>query len=190
MNIDETSINRSTKNNYSWTAKGENQGVSNITFAGSQSLITAITSSGEWFWGLSTKTNNSASFIEFLDNLILWLTVDQKVDLGSVILLLDNWSIHKSAKSTKHLNSIGWRTVFLSPYSPDYAAIELFFNLVKRRLWRQCSGTNVRIKESAGLRQIKDWFATVSKNDVIGWFTRSFRWIAKDLAKLYKFGST
>ena len=46
INIDESSINRNLKNNYSWSMRGEINEAKNSPFVGSLSLVTAICSNG------------------------------------------------------------------------------------------------------------------------------------------------
>ena len=68
----------------------------NTNFSGSLALIGAITSYGDWFFSPLNSSSNSKTFISFMEELIKWLTVDLKIDLRRIILIMDNSPIHTS----------------------------------------------------------------------------------------------
>src|ERR1043165_134236 len=47
------------------------------------------------------------------------------------ILVMDNATIHHNEELIKIIESIGYRIIFLSSYSPDYNLIELAFSIIK-----------------------------------------------------------
>ena len=122
------------KANYSWSRRSEYSFINNISFVESRSLIWAITSDGEWFASHLDGKNNSATFIEFVGKLVKWIRIDLHYPMDKIILLLENWPIHKAKKWIGYLNKLGYLTVFLPPYSPEYTPVELFFNTLKNRL--------------------------------------------------------
>ena len=71
INVDESSISKSTKANYSWGLKGISLNLSNIKIRGSISLITAIMSNGISITGIKKGTIKSDTFIEFIKNLLI-----------------------------------------------------------------------------------------------------------------------
>jgi hypothetical protein len=60
----------------------------------------------------------------------VWLMMDNS------IILLDNAIIHHQPRFVQALEAIGVLVVWLSPYSPDYSAIELCFKQLKDWLKR------------------------------------------------------
>ena len=50
------------------------------------------------------------------------------------VVVLDNLSVHKSARARELVEAAGCRLLFLPPYSPDFNPIELLFSPVKGRL--------------------------------------------------------
>ena len=73
INIDESSISKSTKTNYSWGSKGIPLNFSTLKIRGSISLITAIFLNGISVTGIRKGTINSEVVIEFVKNLlIIW----------------------------------------------------------------------------------------------------------------------
>ena len=123
VNIDEVCFSRLTRLNYSWGMRGENSSVNSISFVGSRSLIWAITSRGEWFASHLDGTNNAGTFVEFVGRLVKWIRIDLHYPMDKIILLLDNWPIHKSKKWINYFNKLGCYTVFLPPCTPEYAPV-------------------------------------------------------------------
>ena len=59
VNVDEASIGRACKIEYSWSHKGENKEWQNISVFGSLKLILAVVSNGKWFWMATHDNINS-----------------------------------------------------------------------------------------------------------------------------------
>ena len=155
VNVDEVLFTKSTKINYSWGKSGRQIIVSNISFVGSLAMICAITSRGGWFFSPLTSKNNSLVFIEFIKRLINWLTEDQSIKLKDIVILLDNSPIHCSNETMKYLDQIGWTIIFLAPYSPEYAPIELLFHMLKMNLAKHCKGIKVNLSKENGKKSNK-----------------------------------
>ena len=166
VNIDEVIFSKSTKINYSWIRKGRSKFWNNISFSGSLSLIWAITSNGDWFASNLITTHNSKTFVEYISQLMKWLTEDLKIAENRIVMILDNSPVHKSKISLERLNELGWRIWFLSAYSPDFVPIELLFNTLKRRISIQEKGKIVRLNKNEGLRAIKECLSTINRNEI------------------------
>lgn len=74
------------------------------------------------------KTKNSATFIDFLEELLV-----QNYPTGRVVLVMDNASYHKSAASLAALSLFEHRVmlVWLPPYCSDLNPIERFWRHLK-----------------------------------------------------------
>ena len=74
------------------------------------------------------KTKNSATFIDFLEELLV-----QNYPTGRVVLVMDNASYHKSASSLAALSLFEHRVmlVWLPPYCSDLNPIERFWRHLK-----------------------------------------------------------
>ena len=62
ININESSINRFVKSNYSWGYKGKPVEWRNASFTESISWVLAICSNGSWLWFLSNQTIDGKNF--------------------------------------------------------------------------------------------------------------------------------
>ena len=175
VNIDEVCFSRLTRLNYSWGMRSENSSVNSISFVGTRSLIWAITSRGEWFASHLDDTNNAGTFVEFVGRLVKWIRIDFHYPMDKIILLLDNWPIHKSNKWINYFNKLGCYTVFLPPYTPEYVPMELLFNTLKIRLVKQVRNTIIKLNAEEGLRNIKEVLATFTKEETVSYWIKSFK---------------
>ena len=119
INIDETTLNKATKENYSWTQIGIPTPIWNITFKNSVSIIAAITTEGLSFWWLRAGSTDSSVFVDYLTDLVAYLKGHSKFKLKRMWLILDNAKYHTSSKTLKFLNSLDAKTYFLPAYSPE-----------------------------------------------------------------------
>ena len=156
VNIDETLFSNSTKRNYSWAKRGQPTFRENIWFSGSVSIIVSITSEGNVHYSSLQENNNSDNFIDYLKNLMKWIDVDLKLWRKKVILLMDNSPIHTSKIWRDFLNSLGWVILFLPPYSPEYAPVELFFNVIKTRFVSKWNGLFVKLKMEESIEELRN----------------------------------
>ena len=155
--------------------RDENSSVNSISFVGSRSLIWAITSSREWFASYLDGTNNAGTFVEFVGMLAKWIRIYLHYPMDKIILLLDNWLIQKSKKWINYFNKLGCYTVFLSPYTPEYAQVELLFNTLKIRLVKQVRNTIIKLNTEEGLRNIKEVLTTFTKEEIVSYWIKSFK---------------
>ena len=175
VKIDETLFSRSTKINYSWTKKGVWANVNNSTLIGSLSLLAAITNKGDWFISNLLTRNNSDNFITFIENLMAWLQKDLCIEACRIVLMMDNCRIHTSKKTKKLLSSLGWKILFLYPYSPENAPIELLFNFLKQKLAMHWKDLIVNLNKKVRFKQIKEWLATIDRSVVISFWIHSIQ---------------
>jgi len=71
---------------------------------------------------------DSDAFIAFLENILC-----PSLKTGQVVVL-DNLSCHKGERVRELIERAGCRLLFLPPYSPDFAPIELAFSKIKEFL--------------------------------------------------------
>ncbi len=82
-----------------------------------------------FYWKQSDK-GNSIQFIQFLHQL------HQANPSKSLIIILDNGSIHQSKKVQSFVKKHDWvKLFFLPPYSPEYNPIERFWQWLKQKVY-------------------------------------------------------
>ena len=171
ISLDEVNFSYLTKYNRTWLPKGKSWYVHNIWFKGSRSCIGAITSKGNIFFWWLESTNKSANFISFLSQLKRWIEVDLDYRLKDVILIIDNCPVHKAKKSIKALNEFGSTVLFIPAYSPEYAAIELLFNKLKKAITRQWRKQLIKLDSKDGVRNIREAVAVVSQREIVSYWS-------------------
>ena len=136
LNVDEATISKNTKNNYTWLIRGVQGSIKNIVFGGSLKLITTISSSGMSYTALTARTTNSEVFIDYLTELFKLLKTHEWIKSTEIILSMDNMSCHQSDGVFEYLNLNKVRYIFLPAYFPELAPVD-FFLRSSRRWWQR-----------------------------------------------------
>ena len=150
INIDVTSINRHIKWNYLWSLKGQAKECTNSPFSGSMSIVMSICSNGAWMSYLTNQTFDGQKFTIFLNHLDIWIQRNKLLGFNDAVIILDNSSVHKVKGVKLKLSKLRMKVIFLAPYSPQLAPIEMYFGILKRRLYQntQYKSHNINIKEN------------------------------------------
>ncbi len=85
--------------------------------------------------------------------------------LAGQIVVMDNLSVHKSARVRQLIEARGCELLFLPAYSPDYSPIEETFSKVKAFLRRVGARTHEALQEAIGQA-----LETITAADALGWF--------------------
>ncbi len=81
-------------------------------------------------------------------------------------VIWDNLSVHKSATAQQLIEAVGCQVVFLPPYSPDFAPIELAFSKLKTMLRRTQARTRPALNDA-----ITTALSTITAANARAWFT-------------------
>ena len=154
INIDETSINRHIKSNYSWSKKGRTNEAKNSSFIGSINVVMAIWSNGNWFSLLMNNTSDSDNFSMFIKQLNRWLVANNYFDHRHIIITMDNWSIHKCKKIKEILRQMRVDIIYLPAYTPQFAPIEMCFSMLKNKLRNNWNKKVIKLNTQSGLLEI------------------------------------
>ena len=133
VNIDESSINRRVSSKYSWGFKGSPIELKNSPFYGSVNLVLAIYSNGAWISFITNKTIDSLYFLWFINILDSWLKSKNNFKYEEIMLILDNWSFHKSLQTRELLRKLKYLVVYLPAYSPDFFTDRNVIQLYKEK---------------------------------------------------------
>ena len=77
-----------------------------------------IWSNGTWFIQLTNQTTDSNKFKLFFDNLNEWIITNESFQKQEVLIVQDNWSIHKSKEVMQKLKQISNKITYLPAYTP------------------------------------------------------------------------
>ena len=114
-----------------------------------------------------TENNNSEEFIKFINKLIIWLWEDLKINIMNLVLMIDNSPVHTSRNSMKNLNELKCQVVFLPPYTPQLAPIEMMFHVMKRKIYKHSEGEEIRLCSKDRMRTIKETLATFTNEKLL-----------------------
>lgn len=81
------------------------------------------------------------------------------------VVVLDNLSVHKSARARQAVEAAGARLLFLPPYSPDFNPIEQAFAKLKQRL----RAAGARTTETV-MAATRDGYPHITATDAHGYF--------------------
>ena len=180
LNIDEWVISRTTKNNYSWSIKGQNKEINNSPFTGSLSIILAIFSNGLWFLLATDSAINSTIFSHFIKKLEFWVFSNKNFGYENALIIMDNFPSHKSNLTLSTLKKTKFKVSFLPTYSPDLAPVEMCFSHLKCKLWSISSGKIIYLKKKFEQNVILKAMKTISRELIKKWYLNIY-----DTVKLY-----
>ena len=175
VNVDEVIFSNSTKRNYSWGLKRKVNMSSNIGFTESLALFGAITSKGDRFFSILTQNNNSEEFIKFINRLMNWLLDDLKIKIEHLVLMIDNSPVQTSRNSMKSLNDLKHQVVFLYPYWPQLAQIEMMLNVMKIKICKNSEGEIIKLCLKDGMRTIKEALATFANGQIVRFCSKTMK---------------
>ena len=147
-------FNRDLKRQYSWLPKGITSSIICTVATGRWSIISAILSNGEFLSLITDDTGNANKFCDFLCILVYVITFVKMRSISEWIVTLDNASIHQAKKSIKTIKKLNINVIFLPPYSPMLAPVELFFRMIKIKIRKQLHNQNVWFNDLKGKLEI------------------------------------
>lgn len=118
INVDESTISKSMRNEYSWSSKGTKNVLCNTSYPKSILMISAITTEGWVFTRWSNSRTNSEVFVDYINDLILYLSKHSKWPLEKMLLILDNARYHTSKATARWLEESAISVIYLPAYAP------------------------------------------------------------------------
>ena len=185
INIDETSIGRHTKVNYSWGLKGYPIEAKNIFITGSVSSWMAILSNGAWISMVTDSMFDSNRFALFLQYLLKWIEDNKNFGFSKVMVIMDNWSIHKISNVRTLLKKQKITIAFIPPYSPHLAPIEMYFGLFKKCLISNLGKQTINIQNKDNFNRVLESFKGVNSSTIKNIFGRFYKEIQNHLNFLH-----
>ena len=81
----------------------------------------------------------------------------------NTIALLNNASFYKTKDVKKLLLDLFDTVAFIPPYTPQYAPIELYFNIIKMKIKRTIKNQTIKLKSLEGEKHIKELISQISQ---------------------------
>lgn len=184
VNIDESSISRNTHPNKSWSFIGSIPEIRGGSFRNTVSLIAAISSEGWHFAHATTQTTNGERFSQFWADLLKFRRQIKNGRQKRWIALLDNARYHHTRESRRALELTFDAVVYLPPYSPSYAPIELWFSIFKRTLIRLSKGRSWNLTSEGGKQAIKLASESISMDKIVNLWRHWQEEVSNDITEL------
>ena len=97
---------------------------------------------------------------------------------------MDNSPIHTSNYWMKALCQQNWKVMLLSPYWPQFAAIEMMFHILKRRLWMQSRQEIICFSQPNGIRAIREALVSFFAQEIACYWIKTIANMNWELVKL------
>ena len=162
INLDESTVSKDTKANYSWLKAGKHWSINNIVFGGSINLISYITTDGMAINLLKHWSSNAKILIKILKYLFEYLK-EQGIFSYQTGIILDNWAFHRAIWVKDYWRSIGVNLFYLPAYWPELAPTELYFSRLKRSLVESFAKVQLDLKSESVLSIMPNSVHSLSK---------------------------
>ena len=103
----------------------------------------------------------------------IWLIDRLGYRASQIVVILDNWAFHRSNRSINYLKNSNLKILFLPPYTPQMASVELFFSLLKGMLKKHSKAQRIKIARHEGAELLKYCWNEISARDIIRFFRHS-----------------
>ena len=178
-------FSRSVKQNYSWLDKGRSCWLHNTKYTGSASILSAISTDGTHFTAIYSWTVNVNIFIHFVESLFMYLNKKMGKNLSKSLIIMDNCPYQKSKMVKEKLKywKINW--IYLPPYTPELAPIELLFRSLKAKL-RICDAKGeTRLSSQRGIDVITAALRQIKSEEITGNWNQFFNEIKSIINFIY-----
>ena len=167
VNVDKSWFNRSLKQMYSWLPKGKGGSIVHESWKGRSSLLLGVWAAGGWVGMVKSGTVKSREFLVFakiLERIIRsWISNENR----QLVILLDNAPTHSSRSAMNVYGDMSSRFMFLPPYSPEVAPVELYFGAIKRKMRRQLLRIKIDFDKQEGADAILHFWAQIKESSCI-----------------------
>ena len=131
---DETYI-QSRNNNLKIWRKSREEIVNKISKKEKVNLILSVYEEGVLYYEINKPNTKEENFLEYMKNLLN--TINDK-GLKNYVIILDNYSAHKTKTLFKFYVDNKMNILFNSPYMSKFNSVELAFRNIKRHLYTKC----------------------------------------------------
>ena len=88
---------------------------------------------------------------------------------------MDNWSIHWTINVKHKLKEFVWKIIMLPSYTPESNPIELYFDIIIRKFWKQAEDLIIKTNDDYGVSQLKEVIVTMMREEIIKWFIKTLK---------------
>ena len=146
-------------------------------------LILSVYEEGVLYYELNQPNTKEENFLIYMSNLLK--TIKQK-GLNKYVIILDNYSVHKTQKLLKFYLDQKINILFNSPYVSKFNSVELSFRNLKRNIYTKCFESKESIKKEVELILESKNFANGIKGNFKGTLQQYLIFSEKEKARNLK----
>ena len=169
-NWDESSFDREIRENYSWLPKRVGGSIIGEPIRGKSSLILSVFPNGSWIAMVQDGTINSQAFSFYLEVISKVIKRAKKSEDNNMKILIDNAAIHHSELTRNALKALKLDIIYLPPYTPEFAPVELWFKAIKSVMKKRYSTEKLNFSKETGVRAIISWISSISRDYIQRWW--------------------
>ena len=186
INVDGWCISRSTKQWYSWLLKGIPSWIHNGRYIGSMTFLSAITTYEVSFTAVYRWTVNTKVFVHYLESLLRYINRNEEGILSKTLIIMDNCPYQKSnlIQSLMRDWEVSW--IYLPPFSPELAPIELLFRSFKAKLRAHPCDDKVNISSQKGFEAVYKALKSIRQKEIMNYWAQLFDQIKSFIKFIYQ----
>ena len=175
INIDGWILTKAIKQSYSWLDKGKSWKLFNSQYTGSMSLLSAISSNGSSFTAAYSSTVDSSIFLWFIKSLLEYYSKRIIRDCCEVLLLMDNCPYQTSNSTIDQLKKWRINVLYLPPYWPELAPVELMFRSLKSKLKSIRERKCIKYWSQEGIELISSTIKRIRSNEILSYWSQFYK---------------
>ena len=157
ISIDESSLDRHTRKDYSWLPIGCSSSILNQDYRGKASLVIGMLNKGSWFAYVKTGTMNSTDFWVFMKLTDKAFSIKRRNNAEQLVAIIDNAPTHCSKFTKKTIQDLNIEVKFFPPYCPEVAPVEQIFRAVKSKFKSMFPSWRINFESEVGVKKILKW---------------------------------
>ena len=170
FNCDESSFDRSIRENYSWLPTGVGGSIIGDPVGGKSNLILSVLPNGAWIAVIQNGNIDSKSFSFYLAVLSRVMLNSKWFETNALKILIDNAAIHHSEFTKRAIRDLNIDAIYLPSYSPEMAPVELWFKAVKSVIRKRYTFDRLDFSKETGKRAIIESISSVSREYMQRWW--------------------
>ena len=186
FNCDESSFDRSVRENYSWLPTGIGGSIIGEPVGERSNLILSILPNGAWIAMIQDGTTDSQAFSFYLAVLSQLIEKSNKSNANIVKILIDNAAIHHSVATNRALRAFGIEAIYLPAYWSELVPVELWFKAVKSAIKKRYTFEKMKFSKESGKKAIITSLSWISREYMQRWWLEAINklkeWIYNTLS--------
>ena len=175
INVDGWVLTRTVKQSYSWLEKGKSWRLYNSLYTGSMSLLAAISSDGSSFTAAYPSTVNSAVFISFIESMLEYHAKLSIWDNNEVLIIMDNCPYQTAYQTKDKLRTWGVNILYLPPYWPELAPVELMFRSIKAKLKMVRERECIKYISQEGIHIVSSTLTKIRPKEILSYWSLFYK---------------